>query len=165
MQASSLDKPKRSYCCNWKCFLLLAIIAFAAITNVILMNDVWRSEVVELTKFVRGECPTPVRFHSSSEPEPFERWEADLLLLAGGANIRPEKSVYFPSLITACCRDKIFQRTPPGFDTRNLTFLPIIDRTFADVVYRSANCEDKKREDLVGIVRRKVEDAGFVFKV
>jgi hypothetical protein len=110
-------------------------------------------------------CPIPVRVHSSGEPNTYEPWEPDLRILSGGANRKAYKSVYFPLLISLCCKDKIFRRIPAGFDTSVLEYHPIVNRTFADVVFRSAECTDWKREYLVAVVRKRVEAAGFTFKV
>ena len=107
-------------------------------------------------------CPTPARFHLSAEPELFPIWDsADAYLISGGVNLFPGKAGFNPTLIGGCCQEKIFERRP---NQNAGMFKPIASRTFADVLYRSSNCQDR-RETLAGLVRRKVEAAGFTFKV
>ena len=109
---------------------------------------------------VPKECPIPSRFHVSGEPELYLRWRADAYLLSGGINLFPGKAAYHPLLIGDCCQSGLFKRGP----NQKSGFIPIINRTFADVSYRSSICHGR-REHLAGVVRRKVEAAGFTFQV
>jgi len=101
---------------------------------------------------------TPIRIHASGEPRSFQQHPSvDIRILAGGANEEPERSFYNPTLLTPY--EKIFDNSIRTQDT-----VPTTKRTYADVYYRSSVC-DKDREDAVAVLRRIVEEAGFVFKV
>lgn len=117
-----------------------------------------------------------VLVHFDGEPTSHEQRVPDLRILSGGVNLHPESSVFNPSLIAAVLRLHGNALRPPvriaNDDNggppklvRNLEgLLPIRERTFADVVYRSGRC-DSKREKMVGTIRRIVEAAGFKFAV
>ena len=113
-----------------------------------------------------NQCPNriPARFHVSAEPELYGKWannKADAYLLAGGSNLFPGRAAFHSVLIGGCCQNKIFlsNRT-----TAAAGFTPMVNRTFADVTYRSSYCQDR-RENLAGLVRQRVEAAGFTFQV
>jgi hypothetical protein len=114
-------------------------------------------------------CPDTAFVHQSGEPTSYESRTADFRILSGGANISPEKSVFFPMLVAIGLftekQSALSRGSGPGMKTAaELGILPIRERKYADVVFRSALC-DARREELVAVVRRAVESANFTFKV
>lgn len=124
------------------------------------INDQNMEIIIPATIENATQAPRPpqLRIHISGEPTSYERVsedgkKCDLLLLAGGANAEPERAFWFGELVSVF--GDISNPKP--------AFVPMKDRNFADVMYRSSHCA-KEREDAVAIVRKHVEEAGFVFK-